>query len=117
MRRFARRDVLRGSVAIAASGAFASVTSAAPPASAVTPELIAAAKKEGRAIYYTSIDLPTGSVGIHLITADFIVNFTPDMQLFTQGQFDNISQKFALSVRYRWEYQPGKVLWSYRLAL
>src|SRR6266480_1969576 len=55
---FSRRDVLRGSTAIAASGAFASVTSAAPPASAVTPELIAAAKKEGRVVYYTSIDLP-----------------------------------------------------------
>ena len=55
---FSRRDVLRGSTAIAASGAFASVTSAAPPASAVTPQLIAAAKKEGRVVYYTSIDLP-----------------------------------------------------------
>src|SRR6266480_2403960 len=55
---FSRRDVLRGSTAIAASGAFASVTSAAPPASAVTPELIAAAKKEGKVVYYTSIDLP-----------------------------------------------------------
>ena len=55
---FSRRDVLKGSTAIAASGAFASVTSAAPPASAVTPELIAAAKKEGRVVYYTSIDLP-----------------------------------------------------------
>src|SRR5205809_1550793 len=58
MRRFARRDVLRGSVAIAASGVFASVTSAAPPPSPVTPELIAAAKKEGNVVYYTSIDLP-----------------------------------------------------------
>src|SRR6266550_3281695 len=55
---FSRRDVLRGSTAIAASGAFASVTSAAPPARAVTPHLIAAAKKEGRVVYYTSIDLP-----------------------------------------------------------
>ena len=55
---FSRRDVLRGSTAIAASGAFASVTSAAPPASAVTPQLIAAAKKEARVVYYTSIDLP-----------------------------------------------------------
>src|SRR3989440_8227883 len=55
---FSRRDVLRGSTAIAASGAFASVTSAAPPASAVTPQLIATAKKEGRVVYYTSIDLP-----------------------------------------------------------
>src|SRR6516165_3909009 len=55
---FSRRDVIRGSTAIAASGAFASVTSAAPPASAVTPQLIAAAKKEARVVYYTSIDLP-----------------------------------------------------------
>src|SRR3954447_7539262 len=55
---FSRRDVLRGSTALAASGAFASVASAAPPASAVTPQLIEAAKKEGRVVYYTSIDLP-----------------------------------------------------------
>jgi len=56
---------------------------------------------------YTFIHLPTGSVGIHLATLDFVVNFTPDMQLFTQAQFDNISQNFALSVRYRWEYRAG----------
>src|SRR5262249_56457373 len=60
-RTFSRRDVLKGSTAIAASGAFASVTSAAPPASAVTPQLIAAAKKEGRVVYYTSIDLPVAA--------------------------------------------------------
>src|SRR5207248_9321573 len=53
-----RRDVLKGSSALAASGAFASVVSAAPPASAVTPQLIEAAKKEGKVIYYTSVDLP-----------------------------------------------------------
>ncbi|MEA2949980.1 MAG: hypothetical protein QOI40_5310 [Alphaproteobacteria bacterium] len=35
-----RRDVLKGSTALAASSAFASVVSAAPPASAVTPQLI-----------------------------------------------------------------------------
>src|SRR3979490_1789996 len=53
-----RRDVLKGSTALAASGAFASVVSAAPPASAVTPQLIEAARKEGKVVYYTSIDLP-----------------------------------------------------------
>jgi iron(III) transport system substrate-binding protein len=31
---------------------------AAPPATKVTPELIAAARKEGKAIWYTSVDLP-----------------------------------------------------------
>jgi iron(III) transport system substrate-binding protein len=34
------------------------VLAAAPPATAVTPELIEAAKKEGKVVYYTSIDLP-----------------------------------------------------------
>ncbi len=55
---FSRRDVLKGSTAFAASSVFASVASAAPPASTVTPQLIEAAKKEGKVVYYTSIDLP-----------------------------------------------------------
>jgi iron(III) transport system substrate-binding protein len=53
-----RREVLAGSTAFAASSLFASVTSAAPPASAVTPQLIEAAKKEGKVVWYTSVDLP-----------------------------------------------------------
>ena len=40
------------------SAAPPSVLSAAPPAEAVTPELIAAAKKEGKVVHYTSVDLP-----------------------------------------------------------
>ena len=56
--RFSRRDVLKGSTAIALS-MFASPTRAAPPeASAITPQLIEAAKKEGKVVYYTSVDLP-----------------------------------------------------------
>src|SRR5262249_438339 len=57
-RMLTRRDLLAGSTAFAASGLFARVASAAPPATAVTPALIEAAKKEGKVIYYTSVDLP-----------------------------------------------------------
>jgi iron(III) transport system substrate-binding protein len=53
-----RRQWLQGSGALAASNLFASVASSAPPASAVTPQLIEAAKKEGKIVFYTSIDLP-----------------------------------------------------------
>jgi iron(III) transport system substrate-binding protein len=57
--RFSRREVLTGAGAMAASTVFASpLSAAAPPATAITPELIAAAQKEGKVIYYTSIDLP-----------------------------------------------------------
>src|SRR3954449_5406437 len=55
---FSRRDVLQGSTALAASSVFASVATAAPPASTVTPQLIEAAKKDGKVVFYTSIDLP-----------------------------------------------------------
>jgi hypothetical protein len=55
----------------------------------------------------TFIDLPTGSVAIHLVAVDSVINFMPDMQLALQAQFDNISQSFGFSARYRWEYEPG----------
>src|SRR4051794_22042591 len=55
--KLSRRNVLKGSGA-AALGFVAAKVQAAPPASAVTPELIAAARKEGKIVYYTSIDLP-----------------------------------------------------------
>ena len=57
-----------------------------------------------------AIDLPTGAVDIHLATADAVVNFTPVMQVALQAQYDNISQNFAFSSRYRWEYRPGSEL-------
>ena len=59
--RFNRRDVLRGSSALAlvvsATPIRAQVTVKAPPAETITPQLIEAAKKEGKVVWYTSIDL------------------------------------------------------------
>ena len=57
--RFSRRDVLKGSGALALGlSSTTKVLSAAPAATAVTPALIEAAKKEGKVVYYTSVDLP-----------------------------------------------------------
>jgi iron(III) transport system substrate-binding protein len=56
--KISRRDMVIGSGALAAGAAFSTrVMSAAPPASPVTPALIEAAKKEGKVVWYTSIDL------------------------------------------------------------
>jgi iron(III) transport system substrate-binding protein len=56
---FSRRDVLKGSGALALGlSSTTKVLSAAPPAEGVTPALIEAAKKEGKVVYYTSVDLP-----------------------------------------------------------
>ncbi|HKA77553.1 MAG TPA: extracellular solute-binding protein, partial [Pseudolabrys sp.] len=57
--RISRRDVLVGSSALAVGAIFSTrVMSAAPPPSAITPTLIEAAKKEGKVVWYTSVDLP-----------------------------------------------------------
>jgi iron(III) transport system substrate-binding protein len=53
-----RRTLLTTSSALAASAAFATRVAAAPPAEPVTPALIEAANKEGKVVWYTSIDLP-----------------------------------------------------------
>ena len=56
---FSRRDLLIGSSALVAGSSFSTqVLSAAPPASSITPALIEAAKKEGKVVWYTSVDLP-----------------------------------------------------------
>lgn len=57
--RISRRGILIGSSALAVGATFSTrVLSAAPPATAVTPALIEAAKKEGKVVWYTSVDLP-----------------------------------------------------------
>jgi hypothetical protein len=61
---------------------------------------------------YTYIDLPGGLLNIHAVSTDFIISFSPNMQMINQLQFDNISQRLALSLRYRWEYQPGQELFA-----
>src|SRR5262245_65152299 len=57
--KFTRRDMLKAGTALAATTVFAEpIRAQAPPAEAVTPALIEAAKKEGKVVYYTSVDLP-----------------------------------------------------------
>ena len=59
---------------------------------------------------FYNITLPTGDVEIQIYALNLTLNFTPDMQLGTQAQYDNISRGFGLSSRYRWEFSPGSEL-------
>jgi iron(III) transport system substrate-binding protein len=52
-----RRDVLKGSSALGLAVFASPIRAAAPPAEAITPGLIEAAKREGKVVWYTSIDL------------------------------------------------------------
>ncbi|MGY2810042.1 extracellular solute-binding protein [Bradyrhizobium sp. USDA 4506] len=56
-----RRDALKGSAALAVGPVFASpARAAAPEPVAITPDLVAAATKEGKLVFYSSMDLPVG---------------------------------------------------------
>ena len=55
---FTRRDILKGTTALAVGAVFAKPARAAPPpAEPITPALIEAAKKEGKCSFYTAMDL------------------------------------------------------------
>ncbi len=56
--KFSRRDMLKASGAAAMTVFATPLRAAAPEPTAITPALIAAATKEGKVVYYTSIDLP-----------------------------------------------------------
>jgi iron(III) transport system substrate-binding protein len=56
-KRLTRRQLVAASAGLAASGFITPVRAAPPEAQKITPELIGAAKKEGKVTWYTSVDL------------------------------------------------------------
>jgi iron(III) transport system substrate-binding protein len=57
--RFSRREILQGTTTLAAASIFASpIRAQAPAATAIDQKLIDAAKKEGKVVWYTAVDLP-----------------------------------------------------------
>jgi len=97
-RKFSRRDVLKGSLALGTM--FASpVRAEAPPTEAITPQLIAAAKKEGKVVLYSAMDLPVGEKLGKAFEAQY-----PDIavQIERSGSerlFQRIDQEFASGIR------------------
>src|SRR6195952_2668344 len=61
--KLSRRSLLKGATALGATALFAEPLRAAPvEPSAITPALIEAAKKEGKCVFYTAMDLEFGEV-------------------------------------------------------
>jgi iron(III) transport system substrate-binding protein len=59
-RRLSRRDLLKGSTAASLAAIATRVKAAAPEPVAITTSLLEAAKKEGKVVLYSSMDLPVG---------------------------------------------------------
>src|SRR5436189_4859286 len=98
--RISRRDLLKGSTALALGTVFASpVRAEAPEPTAITPALVEAAKKEGKVVLYSSMDLP---VGEKLGKAFEAAYPGISMQIERSGSerlFQRIDQEFASNIR------------------
>jgi iron(III) transport system substrate-binding protein len=59
-KRLSRRDLIKGSAALGLTTFAAPSRAAAPAPVAITPDLVEAARKEGKVILYSAMDLPVG---------------------------------------------------------
>src|ERR1051325_6623586 len=93
------RTFLRSS-ALAAAAAFSTrVVSAAPPAEAVTPALIEAARKEGKVVWYTSIDLAVAEKIAKSFEAKYPGVAVRVERSGAERVFQRIGQEYASNVR------------------
>jgi iron(III) transport system substrate-binding protein len=95
-----RREVLAGTGALLAGAAFSTrVVAAAPPPEPVTPALIAAAKKEGQVIHYTSTDLPVAEKLAKAFEAKYPGVAVRVERTGAERVFQRIGQEYASNIR------------------
>jgi iron(III) transport system substrate-binding protein len=97
---FTRRDMLKAGTALATTTVFAEpIRAAAPPAEAVTPQLIEAAKKEGRVVWYTSVDLPLAERVAKAFETKYPGINARVERTGAERVFSRISQEYASNIR------------------
>ena len=100
-RKLSRRDILQGAADAGRSAAvFASpVRAAAPEPVAITPALVEAAKKEGKVILYSSMDLPVGEKLGKAFEAAYPGIAVQIERSGSERLFQRIDQEFAINIR------------------
>jgi len=98
-RKLSRRAVIKGSAALGFSLFASPLKAAAPEPVAITPQLIEAAKQEGKVVLYSAMDLPVGEK----LGKAFETQFPGvEVQIERSGSerlFQRIEQEFASNIR------------------
>jgi ABC-type Fe3+ transport system substrate-binding protein len=98
--KYSRRHVLKGASVLALGTVFASpARAAAPPPVAITPELIDAAKKEGKVVLYSSMDLPVGEKLGKAFEAAYPGITVQIERSGSERLFQRIAQEYASDIR------------------
>ena len=99
-RGISRRDLLQGPAALAFATVFAGPARAeAPPAQAITPQLIEAAKKEGTVVLYSSMDLPVGEKLAKAFEAHYPGIAVQVERSGSERLFQRVAQEFSSNIR------------------
>ena len=95
-----RRDVIKGSAALALGSVFASpVRAQAPAPVAITPALVEAAKKEAKVIFYSSMDLPVGEKLGKAFEAAYPGISVQIERSGSERLFQRVDQEFSSNIR------------------
>jgi iron(III) transport system substrate-binding protein len=98
-RRISRRDVLAGAGAAALTVTASPIRAAAPAAESVTPALIEAAKKEGKVVWYTSVDLPLAERVAKAFMAKYPGIAARVERTGAERVFQRIGQEYSSNIR------------------
>jgi iron(III) transport system substrate-binding protein len=99
MPHFSRRDVLRGTTALAATVFAQPLRAQAPAAVSITPELIAAARKEGKVSWYTAMDLPVAEKLAKSFEARYSGITVRVERTGSERLFQRIAQEYGSNIR------------------
>src|SRR3954447_16111292 len=97
--RISRRDVIKGSASLGLTAFATRVMAAAPAPVSITPDLVDAAKKEGKVILYSSMDLPVGEKLGKAFEAQHPGIAVQIERSGSERLFQRVDQEFASNIR------------------
>jgi iron(III) transport system substrate-binding protein len=95
MANLSRRGVLQAAGALAATAFASPIKAAAPEPQAVTPQLVDAARREGKVVWYTSVDLPLAEKVAKSFEAKYPGIATGVERTGAERVFQRIGQEYA----------------------
>jgi iron(III) transport system substrate-binding protein len=95
---FSRRDVLTSTAALAATTFAAPLKAAAPEPSAITPALLGAARREGKAVWYAAMDLPVAEKLARGFEAKYPGIAVRIERTGSERQFQRLAQEYAANI-------------------
>src|SRR3954464_14835516 len=98
-RKLSRRDLIKGSASLGLTAFATRVMAAAPAPVSITPDLVEAAKKEGKVILYSSMDLPVGEKLGKAFEAQHPGIAVQIERSGSERLFQRVDQEFASNIR------------------